>query len=620
MGIFDFLSEKDTKKKRKATEPPSSPKGAAIQAYSREPAIISSKNLAPLTYPQLVEFFLIFKSIAMAVESLPLRLSSVRKTRDLCLKMRESQARLMIAEEKFHPSYEILSFLEGILQEEPPVRNRHIVALARFAAVLTLEFEEEQMSTPNGFVSAIANPNIAEAPEKIEFPPIPKVKHLDLRNIYTNLMTDLEYLPSLEEYAEILRRASKLLAEEPNVLSINLPVVVVGDLHGQMADLVEQVIPRGGPLIPEISLDSPESPRTREAKKRTYLFLGDFVDRGRRSLQCLCLLYVAKLLSPETVFLIRGNHECALTNRMYGLLAECLATYPIVDGEVSSEPNMEANFSDEPNTDLEHADHPLWSLANESFKCLPLAAALIRKQKEALPPIAPVNSHESVASSETPDPPPITNGTIILAMHGGLSPSISNSIDGILAIDRFRDLSSGAIADLTWSDPITADDEKRPPPPAPPRPGVESFHQRLARTASLSDFGTAVEGYHLTSPEEMATKDFTRPAVYKGPPVGYRWSQRGTGHGFGEDATCNFINTNHLHYLIRAHQCVKDGYKWYHSERVLTIFSAPNYCNLKNKGAIALIDGEGRPIPMVFKAEKDRTRGLPSPHSPKMFQ
>jgi serine/threonine-protein phosphatase PP1 catalytic subunit len=112
-----------------------------------------------------------------------------------------------------------------------------------------------------------------------------------------------------QDLTMIIDRAKAALLDDPTLLSLTAPISVVGDIHGKLGDL-QAVFRLAG---------APSGAR--------YLFLGDYVDRGPNSLECICLLLCAKLLFPADVFLLRGNHESADMCELGGFGAECLGLY-----------------------------------------------------------------------------------------------------------------------------------------------------------------------------------------------------------------------------------------------------------------------------------------------------
>lgn len=87
---------------------------------------------------------------------------------------------------------------------------------------------------------------------------------------------------------------------QPMLLSLKSPVKICGDIHGQYSDLLR---------VFDLCNSPPYS---------NYLFLGDYVDRGKQGIETLCLLMAYKLKYPENFFLLRGNHESEEITKVYG--------------------------------------------------------------------------------------------------------------------------------------------------------------------------------------------------------------------------------------------------------------------------------------------------------------
>lgn len=186
-----------------------------------------------------------------------------------------------------------------------------------------------------------------------------------------------------DQLVRIIEKAESIMKEEQNLLYVDVPATVVGDIHGQFYDLLGMFEMCGDP------------------SETQYIFLGDYVDRGDRSIEVLILLYAMKISHPTHMWLLRGNHESRRMTSYFTFQKECLCRY----------------------------SERLYRAATRSFRALPLCAVL---------------NHQ------------------FFCVHAGISSSLWDLEDINEKIDRFTEdfPSKGLFCDLMWSDPSERYDEE----------------------------------------------------------------------------------------------------------------------------------------------------------------
>ncbi|MFX1409211.1 MAG: metallophosphoesterase [Promethearchaeota archaeon] len=251
-----------------------------------------------------------------------------------------------------------------------------------------------------------------------------------------------------EDISKILSKAKDIFKEENLLLEFNIDdreenVYVIGDIHGNLDSLLT--------LIDIMKKSNP----------KLIIFLGDIVDRGIRQLECLIVILAFKILNPNRVFLLKGNHETLEMNQYYGFFQEFIQRF-----------NDQNKFKE----------------ILEIYYILPFCATI---------------------NSKT------------LCLHGGIPEDIEilKKLKGLKPQDIhsvFKSISDG-LYQIIWNDP---------------KEGLKGFVDS-----------------------------------FRGPGIKF----------FGEDVFNSFMEANNLKYLIRAHECFPEGYRWFFNNHLLSIFSSANY-------------------------------------------
>uniref|UniRef100_A0A8C8IT69 Serine/threonine-protein phosphatase with EF-hands n=1 Tax=Oncorhynchus tshawytscha TaxID=74940 RepID=A0A8C8IT69_ONCTS len=355
---------------------------------------------------------------------------------------------------------------------------------------------------------------------------------------------------------QLLGETWRLLRILPNISQISTchskEITICGDLHGHLEDLLLVFYKNG--------LPSSEKP---------YVFNGDFVDRGKDSLEILLILFSFLLVYPNDVHLNRGNHEDHIVNLRYGFTKEVLGKYRLHGKKILK-------------------------LLQKIFSWLPLATVIDNKvlvlhggisDTTDLHLISRVDRHKPVDSSRrrvhslTHSSSTGTRHEVQRRSLQGLNNRVTCSVEEELKERRRQAGLSQSYGDLRNS---------------------------LANSDSDPDSGELLESYG-DEWKQIVDMLWSDPMPQDGCVPN---EVRGGGCYWGPDVTEEVLQRHNLTLLIRSHECKQEGYEFCHNRRVLTIFSASNYYEVgSNRGAYIRMGPDLVPHFIQYQANR-ATRAL----------
>ncbi|KAK0665881.1 putative Serine/threonine-protein phosphatase PP-X [Cercophora samala] len=372
------------------------------------------------------------------------------------------------------------------------------------------------------------------------------------------------------EVRELCHKARELLIEEGNVVTVNAPVTICGDIHGQFHDLMELF--RVGGDVPDTN----------------YLFMGDFVDRGFYSLESFLLLLCLKVRYPDRMTLIRGNHESRQITTVYGFYDECLRKYGSAN---------------------------VWRYCCDVFDYLALGAIVLGASNTlsepsggVAPPAGPdveievCNADQQIISrflrkgSSSPSSTSTSREGSLVGGGGGGGGGGQGGGGGGSSPERGRGSPNGAGGGGGQQQPITNGfGDGGGGPPAPTNTGPPGSGASGASGGSIGNPAGAVLCVHgglsplIDNVDKIRLLDRKQEVPHEGAMCDLLWSDpdeidgwglspRGAGFLFGADIVKVFNHRNDLSLIARAHQLVMEGFKEMFDASIVTVWSAPNYC------------------------------------------
>ncbi|XP_066032997.1 serine/threonine-protein phosphatase with EF-hands 1 [Chamaea fasciata] len=331
---------------------------------------------------------------------------------------------------------------------------------------------------------------------------------------------------------QLLSETRRVLKEMPNIThlstSYSKDITVCGDLHGNLDDLLLIFYKNGLP-----------------SEQNRYVFNGDFVDRGKNSMEILIILFAFLLIYPNDLHLNRGNHEDYIMNLRYGFTKEVSKKYK---------------------------DHwkQILCLLRDVFSWLPLATIIDSK---------------------------------VLILHGGISDT--TDLDFLNALERNK-LKSLMRPPKSVRD--RQDQTKKKIPTTKPSKHIANQHV-AGKTQHISSSGfTEPSGSNLPPDPALKEWKQILDILWSDPRSQNGCTpnkSRGGGCYFGPDVTAKLFERYNLKMLIRSHEFKPEGYEISHDGKVITIFSASNYYEEgSNRGAYIKLNPELTPRFVQYQVSK----------------
>ncbi|XP_066401503.1 serine/threonine-protein phosphatase with EF-hands 1 isoform X2 [Molothrus aeneus] len=331
---------------------------------------------------------------------------------------------------------------------------------------------------------------------------------------------------------QLLSETRRVLKEMPNIThlstSYSKEITVCGDLHGNLDDLLLIFYKNGLP-----------------SEQNPYVFNGDFVDRGKNSMEILIILFAFLLIYPNDLHLNRGNHEDYIMNLRYGFTKEVSKKYK---------------------------DHwkQILSLLRDVFSWLPLATIIDSK---------------------------------VLILHGGISDTTDLDFLNALERNKLKSLMRPPKSMRNRQDQV----KKRIPTTKPSKHNANQHVAGKTQHSSSSGF-TEPSGSNLPPDPALKEWKQILDILWSDPRSQNGCTPnkcRGGGCYFGPDVTAKLFERYNLKMLIRSHEFKPEGYEISHDGKVITIFSASNYYEEgSNRGAYIKLNPELTPRFVQYQVSK----------------